>query len=220
MKHINDIFDNLDKWRHLPAYQLERRADIFFSIYLPDLIFSKLGIIIDEVIPEFPIRIGTINRKQNINKSFKVDYLAKEKNKNTVVFIELKTDEGSRRDKQDQYLERAKQVGLIELLEGIRKIYLATKSKKKYQHLLDRLQNVDLITTDNGGIFTINQADYHIEIVYIMPINPKGLENVITFREAAEIIKRHEDDLSLRFSKSLLRWAEVQAGEERIATQN
>jgi hypothetical protein len=24
------LFDRLDAWRHVPAYQLERRADIFF----------------------------------------------------------------------------------------------------------------------------------------------------------------------------------------------
>ncbi len=40
MKHLNELFDNMDSWRHLPAYQFERRADIFFSIYLPDLFRS------------------------------------------------------------------------------------------------------------------------------------------------------------------------------------
>jgi len=31
---LQTIFRHLDCWRHLPAYQLERRADIFFSAYL------------------------------------------------------------------------------------------------------------------------------------------------------------------------------------------
>lgn len=44
MKYINDLFDNLDTWRHLPAYQLERCADIFFSLYLPDLLLNKFDI--------------------------------------------------------------------------------------------------------------------------------------------------------------------------------
>src|SRR5271157_6345504 len=99
MKYINDIFDNMDAWRHLPAYQLERRADIFFSIYLPDILAHKLGVNITGIIPEFPIRIGTIQSKVDINKSFKIDYLAKGNDINTIVFVELKTDEGSRRDK-------------------------------------------------------------------------------------------------------------------------
>ena len=29
---ICDVFDRLDKWRHFPNYQLERRADIYFAV--------------------------------------------------------------------------------------------------------------------------------------------------------------------------------------------
>jgi len=36
---IDELFDKLDEWRSLPAYQLERRADIFFAIYLKDIIY-------------------------------------------------------------------------------------------------------------------------------------------------------------------------------------
>jgi hypothetical protein len=119
MTHINAIFANMDVWRNLPAYQLERRADIFFSIYLPEILSHKFGVKIEGVIPEFPIRVGTIHEKIAINKSFKVDYLAKANDSKTIIFVELKTDEGSRRDKQDWYLERAKQVGMAELLAGL-----------------------------------------------------------------------------------------------------
>jgi hypothetical protein len=60
MNKINDIFDNLDDWRHLPAYQLERRADIFFSIYLPELLEQHYGFEIEGLVPEFPLRSRTI----------------------------------------------------------------------------------------------------------------------------------------------------------------
>jgi hypothetical protein len=30
---LDSVFAHLDRWRHLPNYQLERRADIFFSVY-------------------------------------------------------------------------------------------------------------------------------------------------------------------------------------------
>ena len=33
---ITAIFDRMDSWRHLPGYQLERRADLLFSLYLPE----------------------------------------------------------------------------------------------------------------------------------------------------------------------------------------
>ena len=32
--HVNILFERLENWRHLPNYQLERRTDIFFSLYL------------------------------------------------------------------------------------------------------------------------------------------------------------------------------------------
>ena len=61
MDPITDLFDRLDAWRHFPNYQLERRADIFFALYLPEVLESTLGIAINpRLAPEFPVRIGTI----------------------------------------------------------------------------------------------------------------------------------------------------------------
>jgi hypothetical protein len=51
LKQLSALFDNMDVWRHLPAYQLERRADIFFSIYLSDLLASKFGAQVASVLP-------------------------------------------------------------------------------------------------------------------------------------------------------------------------
>jgi hypothetical protein len=44
---LNKLFDLLDDWRKLPAYQLERRADIFFAIHLETIIEKKLKTKID-----------------------------------------------------------------------------------------------------------------------------------------------------------------------------
>ncbi len=65
------LFGLLDQWRHFPAYQLERRADIFFALYLPGIVEHALGVKVDSrVIPEFPIG------KEHSRRSTKVDYLA------------------------------------------------------------------------------------------------------------------------------------------------
>jgi hypothetical protein len=54
---IENVFDRLDAWRHLPAYQLERRADIFFSRYLIGVLSEITGDDLEEeIIPEFPIK--------------------------------------------------------------------------------------------------------------------------------------------------------------------
>ena len=73
------LFDLLDDWRYLPAYQLERRADVFFGMHLKEILHKKYGSEIDEIIPEFPIRKGSLpqntlfnkNPKERKNQSFK-----------------------------------------------------------------------------------------------------------------------------------------------------
>lgn len=210
--HIHTLFDNMDKWRHLPAYQLERRADIFFSIYLSDILSDKLNINVEGIIPEFPIRIGSINKDTSTNQSFKVDYLIKTKDINRIILIELKTDDSSRRDGQDEYLDKAQQAGFIKLLEGVADIYKATNSKKKYGHLLGSLQKMGFITMENNAIKVI-PANYTMEIIYIQPNNHKQQPNIISFHEVAQIINRHNDELSTRFASSLRTWAELKAGD-------
>ncbi|MBM3435797.1 MAG: hypothetical protein FJY07_06225 [Bacteroidetes bacterium] len=77
MKKFNEIFDRLDEWKKLPSYQLERRFDIFLSLYLPQLLEFYFKKEIDCIIPEFPIRTGDYNPEhKRPNKSFKIDYLA------------------------------------------------------------------------------------------------------------------------------------------------
>ena len=41
MRSIDTLFDRMDAWRHLPSYQLERRADLFFSLYLPEVLEAR-----------------------------------------------------------------------------------------------------------------------------------------------------------------------------------
>ncbi|MFC1936766.1 hypothetical protein ACFLYP_03775 [Chloroflexota bacterium] len=213
MDQINIIFDNLDDWRHLPAYQLERRADIFFSVYLPSLLESKFEIEIDSIIPEFPIRIGTIDPEKDTNLSNNIDYFAKVKGEKKVIFVELKTDDSSRRDEQDLYLERVQEVGLANLLNGLQSIYKATKSKRKYKFLLDKLMELDLLTIADDGKFKPIQEDCSITVVYLQPNNFDEERNVISFDEVAEIIEQKNDCLSNRFAQSLREWARVKAGE-------
>ena len=101
----NVLFDRMDAWRHLPNYQLERRADLFFSLYLPKVLEEKLGFPVRErLIPEFPVRIGTIYPHIPINKSFKIDYVALSEDGSKAVLVELKTEGMSRRSSQDKYL--------------------------------------------------------------------------------------------------------------------
>ncbi|MCP4600495.1 MAG: hypothetical protein GY847_08180, partial [Proteobacteria bacterium] len=133
---INTVFNNLDHWRHLPNYQLERRADIFFSIYLKGVVENATGIELeDEIIPELPIKRDLVWPEHPTSKSVKVDYTLFSKDRSRVYFVELKTDVGSRRDEQDHYLHKARELGFGKIVEGIRNILLATSFHQKYHHL-------------------------------------------------------------------------------------
>ena len=113
MKQIDTLFNRMDAWRHLPNYQLERRADIFFALYLPEVLEAKLRFAVGpELAPEFPVRIGTIYPNIPIDKSYKIDYVALSAAADKAVLVELKTEGLSRRPEQDKYLLAAQKVGL------------------------------------------------------------------------------------------------------------
>lgn len=221
------IFDLLDTWRHHPAYQLERRADIFFTLYLPEVLEKKFGVPFHpDLIPEFPIRIGSIEKDSNSNQSFKVDYLAFSKDLSKAVLVELKTEMNSLRQEQDDYLAKAKEKGLSILLDGLMQIYDATAAKNKYWQLIKRLHDIGILQIDTSegqvitndlapAIFTIHmnhalEKNHTLEILYVQPFISS---NVISFEEFARVIQAtHNDDFSLRFIRSLERWASVKAG--------
>lgn len=203
---IDKLFDLLDDWRFLPAYQLERRADIFFALHLEKIIEKKFNIKIDTIIPEFPVRVGEIyNNLSEINKSFKIDYLTYSGFSNKVFLIELKTDLKSRRDNQDKYLQGAVRIKLNGLLNGVLEIYKATQHRTKYNYLLDKLVLINWLKRDNNTI-KISCPDIVPEIIYIQPLNPDNLNNVVSFDDIIEILSSSNDTLTKRFIESLERW--------------
>ena len=103
---LRAVFELLDRWRHLPAYQLERRADIFFALYLPGIVEHVLGVPVDpRVIPEFPIR------KEYSRRSTKADYFLLSRDGSSAFLVELKTEMKSRNRRQDAYLADARDGG-------------------------------------------------------------------------------------------------------------
>ncbi len=225
---IRKLFDRMDAWRHLPNYQLERRADLFFSLYLPEALEYKLGFEISPVIiPEFPVRIGTIYPDIPIDKSYKVDYVCFSADMQTVVFVELKTEELSRRESQDKYLVASCEVGFASLLEGVIKIFQATTAKRKYFHLLDMLAQAGLLEIP-ADMYTLIRKDSlqgisavaeNIKIldcpkksavIYIQP-NSEG-SDIISFHEFKSVVQQFDDPISQRFAQSLDEWATVKAG--------
>jgi hypothetical protein len=228
MTPIETLFDLMDSWRHFPSYQLERRADIYFALYLPEVLEAKLGFpLYPGLVPEFPARIGAIYPNETTNASYKIDYVALSAARDKAILVELKTDELSRRLEQDKYLLAAQEVGFRNLLEGLVEIFEATSAKRKYWCLLEHLEQLEMLRIPEAmreimarpSLRGVSEASRQVEIqvdppetliVYVQPNGERS--NVISFHDFAEVVRNHDDEVSQRFAQSLLEWAEVQAG--------
>lgn len=230
MDPLDTLFLHLDTWRHLPNYQLERRADVLFSIYLRAIVEEFTGVpLADEIIPEFPLKRDLIWPELKTNKSVKVDYALFAKDGSRVFFIELKTDDASRRDEQDTYLLKAKSLGFRKLVEGIRAILLSTSSHQKYHHLSTTLARLGHLTLPadlasyihphpREGLLarlaeiTVGSANPVVEVIYLQPKKPKNApdgERHIDFETFAKHVDKFDDPLSQRFAKHLRLWQEA-----------
>ena len=227
-KSIDLVFKNLDDWRHLPSYQLERRADIFFSLYLKEVLEAKFakrlnGIhLFDVLVPEFPFRKGAYDAKnEKDNQSTKVDYLAVSEDHKHIFLIELKTDNAS--VGSNKYLNDAKSAGFAKLLEGVVAIRNASRAHDKYDCLMEQLEKLELVkkkqkqdkpSRSNDYQVTLKVRKPRIAVVMLTPTKLKKNQyrfNSITFLDFRKTVKKYEDPLSKRFFKSLKDW-EKQAG--------
>lgn len=161
---VAHMFDLMDAWRHLPGFRLEGRLAPFFELFLLDVLDEHLGRDIELhpiVIPEFPLRIGTLYSKQELvekrpkddrtpheNQSYNVDYVAFSRDCKTAFLVELKTDMTSVDDKQKTYLSDARNLGLGPLVDGIVRICgtKGIRKRSKYVHLIDLLAKLELVT--------------------------------------------------------------------------
>lgn len=153
---VEKVFQNLTLWRNLPKYQLERRADIFFSLYLKDILeatFLKDGNpveLLPLIIPEFPLK-----QKDDSNHTANVDYVMFSIDLKTIYLIEFKTDMGSLRPDQFTYLKAAKDkindknFGFKKILVELWTVFAATNDKQKYYHLFNILEENNLLSLPN-----------------------------------------------------------------------
>lgn len=248
---IKKLFTRMDDWRHLPSYQLERRADLFFSLYLPEVLSKVLSEeypdidIRQDLIPEFPIRIGTIDKtKRENNQSKKVDYLALSADGTTAYLIELKTDNASITAGQTETLVSACKKTFTELLEGLLEIFksdsLNSIRRRKYLYLLNKLGHMKQIympdklkkIMDNKTLYGITKASKDLKVttkveqimpVYIVPSRSvksykKNKIKVITFANFRKFIDdmNYNDMVSTQFKACLSGWAENEAGKPKI----
>ncbi len=232
MHPLDTVFSHMDRWRHLPAWQLERRADIFFSVYLADVVAELTGVpVSDRLIPELPIKRDLIWPEHPTSKSVKVDYCLLARDRSRAFFVELKTDAGSRRAAQDHYLERARDVGFRAIVGGIADIARASSAHQKYAHLLAELAHHGLVRLPadllrfvypkpRQGLrarqqdieVLVGDSEFDVEVIYVQLRSGQG--RCIDFDTFARFVERHDDPVSRHFARSLRQW-QAPAGSAR-----
>lgn len=202
----------LEDWKKLPAYKLETRIDSMVGFALPHILESSLDLHSDLIIPELPIRLGTIHRKYAnkpfADRSYKVDFYVRTKCGQNL-FIEFKSDSGSRRVKQDDYLILSRKAKMKAILQGIIKISEVTSYKVKYAYLLNKLLKANLIENQKDKYKVIIGAE-PIRIIYIQPKKLEGDtdKELILFPQIAEVIREGfpESWFMNRLASSLNNW--------------
>lgn len=203
-------FDMLIDWKQLPAYKLEPRIDSLVGYYLPDILKDYLGDEIVGVVPELPLRLGTIhphlNEEKCAEKSYKVDFYALGSS-GIHYFIEMKSDSSSRRDSQDDYLRKSVELGIDKIVAGIMCISRASSYKKKYGYLKDKLRGLGLL--DDQDQFA-GSCDT-VKVVYVQPRMLDGDEShdVIDFKYIAEwlTVNCGDNEFAEGLAGALKNWA-------------
>ena len=246
MDKVNRIFDQLDDWRHLPTYQLERRADIFFSLYLREILQESTGEEIHEVIiPEFTLRKATLDPNNGNNQHFCADYLAFSSQLKRAFLVELKTDPKSGNDKQNEYLRQARDVGLEELLRGLIAAFkpgMSQQTRQKRLYLLKKFASIGMVSGLKAAAEFASRERHQgftkaleqVSVASVEPkislvfIHPRKFENRdesegstfdywVSFEQVLKVVGNHTDILSQRFAEALKDWSENTAGSRNFS---
>lgn len=150
MKFIEALMEEIVvKGRKTPKVQVERYISPILSMFLEELLNAKYGKEYKLIMPEFPIRKGTVNRdsEDNSNQSTNIDYLLYNKTDDMFTFVELKTDASSYKPSQLEIYQNLDELcksylgdngntfGKL-LHDDLVKIKEATTYKHKYKYLL------------------------------------------------------------------------------------
>ena len=236
---LEEVFAYLGRCRHLPSYQLERRFDVFLTPYLRDVLVTELPLphpLHKICVPEMPLLKKYVSQPTGGKErklSNKVDYVFFADGAPDVYFVELKTDLGSTREKQIEYLKAAQQAGFAGVLDELRGILRQTKAQRKYFHLLHLLASVgriaitgcdtcDLCPKPRRGFRFANSfrslhAHQPIHVVVIVPDKSKANRvdgwHYLDFGDLQRHIALRSDPLSRLLATKLVQWREPAASQ-------
>ena len=203
-ERIDQLFYNLGIWKKLPKYQAERRLDVFFGLYMEQILKECRSNLFEEedqliLVPEFPLQKNKSN-----NECTNIDYLVFNVTKKCVHAIELKTDTHSVNDDQIDYYRRFKDETSLNDLYTFATNPRKGRSKDKYEFLANYITSNHLVDCQTKG-----------DVIYILPKNKfsnsfKIQENgfdTITFADIANKMEKYatDDELLSAFIQFLLK---------------
>lgn len=235
---ISGLFGLLNRWRHLPNYQLERRADIFFALFLPEVLKKHCDIKVKRpLIPEFPI-----GKKTNNNEHRQADYFVLSECGQRGILVELKTDKASKGQEQECSLIKTAEKGMRHLVKDTITIIRGKRGKqerRKYIHLLSYLKELDLVCYEEKKLYDTGFSNRSVgiskllkevrptswicgntpklEALYIQPKSDdktKDKTEVLDFKTFADYIVKGQGNKEIRqrFADCLRSWACTKAG--------
>jgi hypothetical protein len=222
--NTDKIFQELNKFKDLPSYQLERRIDAFMFPYLEIAINANKIIEGDDfklIYPEFPIkRLGSESNLIVEKRAEYVDYLMWSKKSNTLLLIEFKTDSDSIRDNQFYNYNDLCNTSWVEMLNFYKLMSKSTKWKKYAAGLLllqkeapelitipnsEKLDELRKSTNGTGATKIINEISVpdscklnspQIRFIYLAPSKSDSKINKI-INESKNVIDKYLGLLSL-----------------------
>lgn len=134
-----------------------------------------------------------------------------------VFFVELKTDQASRRTEQDDYLTRSMELGFGAVAQGVIDVARASSSHRKYHHLISRLAEVGALRSPAEVSFAspsaslsafrasldlleVPKPEPSLEVIYVQP-DASGDSKAIGFGEVAHVVAQAGDPLSQVFAE-------------------
>lgn len=236
MEVLSDALRQLDQWRHLPAYQLERRVDVFFGLLLPEIIESRFNVPRGKLIPEFPLHKGEtrISEDPGNNQSVNVDFalFCSQPESERIFLVELKTDMRSINKAQLYKMIKAKEAESKSVLSGVVKAAGASAAPRKYAQLIWRLSEIGCIDVEpsfcdmnmehaqpglahNFRKLSVSERWFDAAIELIL-ISPKRIDNIdeypyseyhcLDFCMVNKIIAGSRSPFGAQFAEYLLKW--------------
>ncbi len=208
MPFIKTLIDSIVDNRNMPKVQVERELSPILDIFMIDILenlIGKKGDTFKYILSEFPLQIEEeTNRSKNIDSLFL-------QNDDTLVFIELKTDNSSYDKEQKNNYKDV--IGIIEDTKSSAFLFdfldtLAEESKKKEKYIAaNKVIKKNFNDIERKKLKQINRA----KLIYIVPEKTKELlknDNrlkAVSFKDISEIdesnVSRYKDEWKIIANK-------------------